>query len=215
MEVITQYDRHFENLLIPTEITIIDLLEITDSRFDVVFKTELSWKDSRLKFRFLKDNPFFNELNQETRDQIWLPDLQFSFLHEGLQSSRTLQKRIFIKKEATPRLSEDIDFTKYFEVYEGSENHLVYIAFYKATFSCSFSNIGQYPFGEEICTMDFFLNGGIDNNLVSISLSQLADQGPTEVGKFLIKEWKEREGNATVVGSNFRNVENNFRKKKI
>ena len=201
---------NFENLVIPTEITIIDLLEITNSGFDVVFKTELSWKDSRLKFRFLKDNPFYNALNQETKDQIWIPDLKFSFLYDGLQSIRTLQKSIFIKKETTPRLSNDIDFLKYFEVYEGSENHLVEIAFYKATFSCSFSNIGQYPFGEEICTMDFFLNGGIDNDLVSINLRRLSDQGPTEVGKFLIKEWKEREGNATV-GNNFRNVENNFR----
>ena len=210
VEIITEYDRHFENLVIPTEITIIDLLEITESGFDVVFKTELSWKDSRLKYRFLKDNSFYNELNQETKDQIWLPDLQFSFLHDSLQSIRTLQKRIFVKKETTPRLSKDIDFTKYFEVYEGSENHLVYISVYKATFSCSFSNIGQYPFGEEICTLDFFLQG-IDNNLVSINLSQFSDQGPTEVGKFLIKEWKEREGNATVV-NNFRNVEKYFGK---
>ena len=190
--------------IIPTEITIIDLLEITESGFDVVFKTELSWKDSRLKYRFLKDNSFYNELNQETKDKIWLPDLQFSFLHDGAQSITALQKRIFVRKETTPRLSQDIDFTKYYEVYEGSENHIVYISLYKATFSCSFANIGQYPFGEDICTMDFFLTG-IDNNLVSINLSKFTDQGPTEVGKFLIKEWKEKARNDTDV-NNIRNV---------
>ena len=182
VEVLENYQRTFENLVLPTEITIIDLLEISNSGFDVVFKTELSWRDSHLTFRFLKDNPFYNELNQQTKDKIWLPDLQFSYLHDGQQSIRTLQRRIFIKKENTPRLSKDIDFMKYFEMYEGSENSLVYISLYKATFSCSFSNIGQYPFGEEVCTMNFFLTG-IDNALVSINLTKFSNEGPTEVSK--------------------------------
>ena len=61
----------------------------------------------------------------------------------------------------------------------------------KAEFSCSFSNIAQYPFGEETCLIVFFLKG-IDNNLALLNLTKLTDLGPSQVGQFVIKEWVER-----------------------
>ena len=63
---------------------------------------------------------------------------------------------------------------------------------YKAEFSCTFANIAQYPFGEETCLIVFFLKG-IDNTLASLNLSRFSDQGPSEVGQFVIKEWVEVE----------------------
>lgn len=61
---------------------------------------------------------------------------------------------------------------------------------YKAEFSCTFANIAQYPFGEETCLIVFFLKG-IDNTLANLNLSRFSDQGPSEVGQFVIKEWVE------------------------
>ena len=128
-----------------------------------------------------------------------------------LQSIRELQKRVFIEKESAPSLSQDIDQLSFSEEYQGAENKIISIihykvrlqnqkrerererddhVMYKAEFSCTFANIAQYPFGEETCLIVFFLKG-IDNTLVSLNLSRFSDQGPSEVGQFVIKEWVE------------------------
>ena len=78
---------------------------------------------------------------------------------------------------------------------------------YKAEFSCTFANIAQYPFGEETCLIVFFLKG-IDNTLASLNLSRFSDQGPGEVGQFVIKEWVKVEvENQEELEDNIRNVE--------
>ena len=79
---------------------------------------------------------------------------------------------------------------------------------YKAEFSCTFANIAQYPFGEETCLIVFFLKG-IDNTLASLNLSRFSDQGPSEVGQFVIKEWVEVERSGEEEeDNNIRKVEN-------
>ena len=126
-----------------------------------------------------------------------------------LQSIRELQKRVFIEKESSPSLSQDIDQLRFSEEYQGAENRIISIIHYKvslqvqkkerereiicyeAEFSCTFANIADYPFGEETCLIVFFLKG-IDNTLVSLNLSRFSDLGPSEVGQFVIKEWVER-----------------------
>ena len=128
-----------------------------------------------------------------------------------LQSIRELQKRVFIEKESAPSLSQDIDQLSFSEEYQGAENKIISIihykvrlqnqkrerererddhVMYKAEFSCTFANIAEYPFGEETCLIVFFLKG-IDNTLASLNLSRFSDQGPSEVGQFVIKEWVE------------------------
>ena len=123
-----------------------------------------------------------------------------------LQSIRELQKRVFIEKESAPSLSQDIDQLSFSEEYQGAENKIISIIHYKvrlqnqkreremisykAEFSCTFANIAQYPFGEETCLIVFFLKG-IDNTLASLNLSRFSDEGPSQVGQFVIKEWVE------------------------
>ena len=146
-----------------------------------------------------------------------------------LQSIRELQKRVFIEKESSPSLSQDIDQLRFSEEYQGAENRIISIIHYKvslqvqkkerereiicyeAEFSCTFANIADYPFGEETCLIVFFLKG-IDNTLVSLNLSRFSDLGPSEVGQFVIKEWVQVEvQEKDEGGDNIRKVEKNFR----
>ena len=75
--------------------------------------------------------------------------------------------------------------------YQGADNNLTFLAHYKAEFSCTFSNIAEYPFGEETCLIIFYLKG-IDNSLALLNLTSFTDLGPSQVGQFVIKEWVER-----------------------
>ena len=186
-----EFGERFEQLVIPTEITIKDILEINDSKFSVVMMVKLTWRDSHLVFNFLKDSAHYNSLDGSSLDSIWVPDPQFAFLYNGLESIRELQQRVFVQRESAPALSEDIDHLRYSEVYRGDLNNLTFVALYKAEFSCTFSNIAEYPFGEETCLIIFFLKG-IDNHLAHLDLTNLTDLGPGQVGQFVIKEWVER-----------------------
>ena len=187
-----QFGERFEQLVIPTEITIKDILEISDSKFSVVMMVKMTWRDSHLVFNFLKDSAHYNSLDEASLASIWVPDPQFAFLYNGLESIRELQQRVFIQRESAPALSEDIDHLNYSEIYRGDLNNLTYIAHYKAEFSCTFSNIAEYPFGEETCLIIFFLKG-IDNSLAHLNLTSFTDLGPGQVGQFVIKEWVEVE----------------------
>ena len=75
--------------------------------------------------------------------------------------------------------------------YQGADNNLTFLAHYKAEFSCTFSNIAEYPFGEETCLIIFYLKG-IDNSLALLNLANFTDLGPSQVGQFVIKEWIQR-----------------------
>ena len=51
-----KFGERFEQLVIPTEIIIKDILEISDSKFSVVLMVRLTWRDSHLVFHFLSDS---------------------------------------------------------------------------------------------------------------------------------------------------------------
>ena len=85
MKIKDQFGETFRPLVIPAEITIKDILEISDSKLSVVFMLRLSWRDPHLVFNYLKDAALYNELDEATLDRVWLPDPQFAFLYNGMQ----------------------------------------------------------------------------------------------------------------------------------
>ena len=85
MKIQDQFGESFEKLVIPVEMTIKDILEISDSKLSVVFMLRLSWRDSHLVFNYLKDEALYNELDEATLSSVWMPDPQFAFLYNGLQ----------------------------------------------------------------------------------------------------------------------------------
>ena len=85
MKIADEFGESFQKLVIPTEIIIEDILEISDSKLSVVFMVRMSWRDSHLVFNYLKDEALYNELDETTVERVWMPDPQFAFLYNGLQ----------------------------------------------------------------------------------------------------------------------------------
>ena len=92
---------------INTKIEILDVTDVdqTTGTFSVFMHLEMEWQDNKLKFAFLKEDYYENDINDTMKEKLWLPKYEFAFL-ENLE---TIFKRIVIKKENEPQLSSDID----------------------------------------------------------------------------------------------------------
>ena len=86
-------------------------------------------------------------------------------------------------------MSGDIDLLRPAEIYLGSENPFILFLLCNAKFRCSFSTIGEYPFGNYVCTMHFFLQGN-QNKLVKFNMKNLVDLGPKIYRQYRIKKWE-------------------------
>ena len=97
----------FSSSSINTKIEILDVTDI-DQRtgsFSVFIHLEMEWLDNNLKFAFLKEDYYDNDINDTMTDRIWLPKYDFAFL-ENLE---TIFKRLIIIREKEPKLSADIN----------------------------------------------------------------------------------------------------------
>ena len=90
-----------------TKIEILDVTDVdqTTGSFSVFMHLKMEWLDNNLKFAFLKEDFYENDINDTMKERIWLPKYEFAFL-ENLE---TIFKRIVIKRENEPQLSADID----------------------------------------------------------------------------------------------------------
>ena len=102
---------------INTKIEILDVTDVdqTTGSFSVFMHLEMEWLDNKLKFAFLKEDYYENDINDTMKEKLWLPKYEFAFL-ENLE---TIFKRIVIKRENEPQLSSDIDqlYSKGFPFY--------------------------------------------------------------------------------------------------
>ena len=92
---------------INTKIEILDVTDVdqTTGTFSVFLHLEMEWRDNKLKFAFLKEDYYENDVNDTMKEKLWLPKYEFAFL-ENLE---IIFKRIVIKRENEPQLSSDID----------------------------------------------------------------------------------------------------------
>ena len=95
----------------------------------------------------------------------------------------------FVSKESSPVLTGDMAEIHPSEQYPGSVNAVHLLTKMRHRFSCAFNNIRNYPFGTQECSMKIFLRGAA-NNLTRIQAEQLVDQGPSDFGQYLVREWR-------------------------
>ena len=74
------------------------------------------------------------------------------------------------------------------EVYKGSENPFNILLEKRIKFTCLFGNIKFYPFGEQVCSLRFYLQGA-DSNLTNIKPGEIINKGQTEFGQYVITSW--------------------------
>ena len=141
---------------ISLDVAILDVLNLDqdESIFEVFFSMQLQWYDQGLHYEFLRQhtgNPVKNISN------IWKPNLKFyHIVKEDL-----IEKVINIERNVSilPTLSGDFDTLNLKEVYKGSEHPLQMMIQTRQTAVCSFPNIQNYPFKDEICFIQFYIQG--------------------------------------------------------
>ena len=108
--------------------------------------------------------------------------------------SRDFNKVISIKKLGKPVKRFLTNSFKSVEKYKGEENLMNVKDDYKGTFTCTFTNIRNYPFGSESCNVIIMIAGS-DLHLTNLNLIDLQYLGERMVNEFQIT--KITAGNAT------------------
>ena len=113
----------------------------------------------------------------------------------NIDSFSQLDQTVYIVKEGQPILYNSSQLYPS-ETYEGSENTIVMETFIKATFVCTFSDIGNYPFNSETCYFKLFISGS-DNRFTNLQAVSITDNGQWDVDDYQIKKWTIKQCNAT------------------
>ena len=158
----------------------------TDSSFDFYFMVVVQWFDKNLKFEFLKTTKVGNSIPDRYQTQLWLPQIEFDNTDKIIKE---FQPELFITKLAAASLDGDIDKINTREVYSGEDNPLTILVKKRVKFSCAFDNIKNFPFGKQLCSMNFYILGS-DNTLTEFQPDQLIDFGPKEIGQYVIQSWE-------------------------
>ena len=167
--------------------TVLDILDINEqnSVFEIYFMIQLSWKDFKLEYEFLKDAEEKNQIQNITR--IWIPNLQF-FHIKSVNSVTDYGRKLFVTKQSKPRLEDNI-FTK--EIYKGSENPINLVFKKRIRFTCFFDSVSYYPFREQICELNLYIEGS-DNLLTELKITKFNNEGPSTTGQYIIERWTYR-----------------------
>ena len=138
------------------DVVILDVLNVDqeDSVFEVFYSIKLQWYDQALNYEFLRlysGNPLKNISN------IWKPNLKFYHIvkEDLIEKVINIQRNHLIQ----PTLSGDFDTLNLKEVYKGSDHPLQLMIKTRQTAVCSFPNIQYYPFREETCFIQFYIQG--------------------------------------------------------
>ena len=116
-------------------------------------RTKLSWRDSRLKFLFLKDLEEKNVINT----QVWVPKLTFRNMKELLIEEKD-GGNLNVRKEGKMTTNDRSELVMA-EVFQGSENTIYLLQNYQIKFICTFKDIHLYPFDEEMCYIEIVYGG--------------------------------------------------------
>ena len=171
--------------------TVMNILDINegDSTFELHFRLEVQWFDKNVQFDFLKDQYYDNALSEELKNKIWIPKIRF---YDEIDTINTYTSEIFVTKLQKAELNGEIDRLDIREVYKGSENPFNIALEKRIKFTCLFDNIKFYPFGEQICSLQFYLQGA-DSNLTNINPREIINKGQSEFGQYVIQSWSMEE----------------------
>ncbi|XP_068220245.1 uncharacterized protein [Palaemon carinicauda] len=130
-------------------------IETEDLTFMTTLELKLRWKDTRLKYRNLKDDRSLNVLSQSSVAGIWKPRVFFSNAQGNVftnfdEGSRIECVRLGNSVPGPPHLPEEVN------LFSGSENSLEMSQLYGVTYTCDF-NLLMFPFDAQVCGLRFTL----------------------------------------------------------
>jgi len=160
-----------------------------DSTFDVYFSINITWYDGQLKFKYLKNNSDVNILTREEKNKIWTPNVHFAFIRKSFNLNYD-DKMVYIERKTEPTISGDGSKLNVSELYDGQFNPIILFSEHYIRFLCEFDGISQYPFGSEVCSFDFYLDGRA-NKLTDI-ITVMKYPKRNVIGQYEITGWDKK-----------------------
>ena len=132
-----------------------------------------------------------NSFNGGELEKIWRPTLNFEILADKQSEFRIIDEKFYVKPLKKP-YAVFTNESMYEEIYEGSESLIKDVKNIKATFTCNFENLTDYPFNCEKCTVFMYISNN-ENKLVNLTVGDkiLADI-PKNKNQFKINSWESR-----------------------
>ena len=154
---LTQDHDPLHYLKIDTRVKIIDFISVSQNTGEMSLFIRLTfyWYDSKLKYLYLDDHLRHNDLNETLGKKIWTPIIDYMYL----KNRREVFRKLSITKIKDPKISEKINILQPLEIYEGSENSIRFEIYERVDLVCSFDQIKKYPFGDDFCDFDIYLDG--------------------------------------------------------
>ena len=159
------YDKKYpssKNTIVSISMEVMDLTQINELNMDytIEVKIMMKWYDSRITFRNLKPTHYENQLNDEEKDQIWNPELEFLHL-KGIQRHRWY---VNVHRNGMPQLNSLTNINEDY-IYPGNENPISMVDYYIVKLGCKF-NLEKYPFDTQRCPISLKRPSSFANQFV-------------------------------------------------
>ena len=175
---------------VQVHIKILDVYEVSTEKSRIIAKFVMSfeWFDFRLRYRFLKKQLNLNGIGSSQMDKIWLPTIQFDNLKEPQETKDVLvnSKGAYVKRLSNP-ISNKLSNVRMEEFYSGSQNPIKTVHTYQPEVFCKFSDIKNYPFDVEVCSIDVIIDTR-DEQFIAFNYT-LTSEGPTNFLQYHIRGW--------------------------
>ena len=184
----------FQPLAIATHVEIQNILNINEqtSMISLKFRISMKWSDYRLTYNFLKIDSHKNAI-KSGGSGIWTPN--FTVLVKSDQTkSVEIHRHITIEKLGHAVMDGGLEYLHANETYSGSANPITLEIRYQGEFYCDFSQIGNYPFDTEECSVGLYISGSMRNFTKLVLTQPVADFGPSSVADYSVKSWQIESG---------------------
>ena len=141
---------------VSVSIDVLKLVDIDEEDYSIEIQFEISmkWKENRATYHNLKRKDSLNALQKKDFEKLWLPEVIYENTDQkestrlGEFGAGEWETRVVVKRVGEPTTSgfNTVDET---EVFEGSENTLVFSQFYTHPFQCNFQ-LATYPFDTQV-----------------------------------------------------------------
>ena len=141
---------------VSVSIDVLKLVDIDEEDYSIEIQFEISmkWKENRATYHNLKRKDSLNALQKKDFEKLWLPEVIYENTDQkestrlGEFGAGEWETRVVVKRVGEPTTSgfNTVDET---EIFEGSENTLVFSQFYTHPFQCNFQ-LATYPFDTQV-----------------------------------------------------------------
>ena len=144
----------------------------------------MEWFDSRLQMQNLKDDNDLNIVTQEEMRDPWKPTVIFKNHKDRKRIKYDENASLAIRKEGNGTFNSQTDLDTA-QVFEGSENPIVYKRPYSVDLECDF-NLRSYPFDTQECFIELIVSHAIKRK-VKLIAEEILYKGPYDLSQFVVK----------------------------